>query len=193
MEYSVADEWARLKMWLEENSPATLSSLLPPSEPQQLSGFALHPDLVELYSLINGAPPLKSGNSPSAFIPPSYSPYTIERVKSSYAHMLDTVEYETQNGRSHYTIGMIAHTKWVPFAATASGKELVLDHRKSESYGAVLEFDEAENRYVPAWESLGAMLAEINSAVRGHGTAGRYLPRIQGQGASLEWFHPRFP
>ncbi|MFD8023956.1 SMI1/KNR4 family protein [Streptomyces lavendulae] len=199
MQNSTVEEWSLFKSWLDLNAPETAAAVLPPVTSEvrdrHLSAIpmAIHPDLKSFYSLSDGTARLTEGGAPAAFLPPRYAPYGIERVVRAYAHMLDTVAYEVENGRSSLTIGLVAHREWLPFAASSSGDELVLDHRQGETYGAVLEFDESKGGYVPVWTSFRKMLAEINSAVLGRGTAGRYRARIGSESSSLEWYHPRFP
>ena len=195
---SMSEAWISFKNWLEVFAPSTFNAIRPPVGGEKLTlalskiPVHIHPDVTAFYSLSDGTASLMEGGSPSAFIPRAYAPYNLEQLSSAYAHMASTVAYENSLGRS-YQIGMTAHPEWVPFAVSAAGDELLLDHRDGETYGAILEFDESQGRYVEAWTSMGAMLMEMDHAVRGLGAIGRYRARIRSEDHSLEWYHPEFP
>ncbi|MGP9017577.1 SMI1/KNR4 family protein [Streptomyces sp. BR1] len=194
----LAEEWGRFESWLRENAPVTYRTLLPPADVEaihQITGgrFAVHSDLGQLLLLHDGFDSLDEGGAPEAFLPQYYAPYSARRAAIAYSYMLRNIDLSTEDGTIEHCIGQTLHPEWVPFARTVSGDELVVDHRAGDTYGAVLQYSEGDGVYQMVWPSLGAMIAEMNAALRGEGTAGGYHPRLHADSLSLEWYHPRFP
>ncbi|PKV84343.1 hypothetical protein [Streptomyces sp. TLI_146] len=194
----LVEEWEWFETWLRDNAPVTYGILRPPADVETIrqiadGRFAVHPEFEQWLLLHDGFSRLDAGGAPEAFLPQYYAPYSAQRAALAYSYMLRNVESSIEDGSASYALGQTLHDEWVPFARTVSGDELVVDHRKGDSYGAVLQYSDGDGIYQMAWPSLGSMVASMNAALRGEGDAGGYIPRLHSDSLSLEWYHPRFP
>ncbi|MFJ3205806.1 SMI1/KNR4 family protein [Streptomyces sp. NPDC086989] len=185
------------RAWLEANAPGTLLSLNPPASESEIErlgtvGYLPPPDLPALLRCHNGAPPVTRGGALSAYLPGGYSLKSVDQILIDRTVMLEDIEYERRRGTLVDNYGLTCHSDWLPLASDSAGGQLFLDNRTGPLLGSVLAYDDGRLQYQPKWPSLRSMLGEMNSSVRGRGTAGGLMPRVRPGELTIEWYDPRF-
>ncbi|MER6998190.1 hypothetical protein [Streptomyces sp. NPDC000410] len=218
----VAAAWDRVEEWLSRNAPSDYVALRPPAEAGEIEEiteyrFDLHPDVATLLRRHDG-----SGQGTGGFfLPGDFCLYSAAQMRDGQRGMERSVAWSLEGeGVAQFTVrqgvtmsgddetpfdaedvGLAlvpfdAHVKWVPIGRTASGDELVVDHREGDAYGSVRVIASGMTEAAPVWwDSVADMLQSTVTALETMSPltsvwGGRMFPEtaeVPGGGTVLHW------
>ena len=141
---SLSEAWSAFERWLSEYARSNFDALREPTESVDLAAvigadFPLHNQIYEWLMIHDGYDVVTSGGSTQAFIPGTLSPYSANSMAAAYQQVLCNIQESIEDGYDADVVGFSEHPLWVPFARSASGDQLMIDHRE-RSFGEVLRF-----------------------------------------------------
>lgn len=189
MDRSVAESWASIVGWLEQNLPTAFEVLQPPAPWSAVSavregmGRRLPSDLLAWLNLNNG---IKHRGGFGNILPTLHTPLPCEEMlprremlRRIYADLPRPGELELAGTRS---------SEWLNFFLSISDSgtdvELFVDLREGDLYGSVGQFDaEMGGFWVPRWTSTVDMLSDVADALN----LGRPALQAYAERASTAW------
>jgi cell wall assembly regulator SMI1 len=172
--------WRRIEKWLAKHAPASARSLRPPARAARIDDLQRRMSVAFPADLVAS---LRRHDGASRFtLPPFFTPESLDGILGDWKVNCGILTREGTAGTNPWW-----HRSFVPFAGSADGGSLVTDQRP-DGRGQVGEFYAEDGTTFERWPGSVAELLELTAASleTGQPWAGRYRPRVDGDGA-LDW------
>ncbi|MBG0561538.1 SMI1/KNR4 family protein [Actinoplanes aureus] len=172
--------WRRIEKWLAKHAPASARSLRPPARAARIDDLQRRMSVAFPADLVAS---LRRHDGASGFtLPPFFTPESLDGILGDWKVNCGILTREGMAGTNPWW-----HRSFVPFAGSADGGSLVTDQRP-DGRGQVGEFYAEDGTTFERWPGSVAELLELTAASleTGQPWAGRYRPRVDGDGA-LDW------
>jgi cell wall assembly regulator SMI1 len=168
----IAESWAKIRRWLEENAPETAQHINPPAEEaavakvEEAMGRPLPAELREWLAVADGT---KHRHIRGMVIPTLFNLLSCEEMLkdrdvwfSVYGVKPRSADTEAAGTPS---VGWL--TAFLPIAEAAVGLSLFIDLRVGESYGCISAFDPEDggSTDAPRWAGVADMLEDVAAAM----------------------------
>lgn len=177
MNNSVGPAWQRITAWLRTNTPATATTLRPPSTAADIRatehamGCILPDDLIEWWRLTDG---VDDRDHRTAFtVPGVYVPLPVARVQEAWASLSSHPDENCchAEGRHRQSAGEPTArycTALIPICRALDGAILAVDLRPGTERGHVMDWTAQTGAHRTTWPTVTALLTDTASRLENH-------------------------